>query len=84
MTGPVVGPWPHVGPWVVSPADQELELFLQSRDPAVVNAERSINFKGEEKRILDAKTRAVRAEPVGFLFTQNQIDAARVAAERDL
>ncbi|WP_187977183.1 hypothetical protein [Mycetocola sp. JXN-3] len=84
MTGPVVGPWPHAGPWMESPADQELELFLQSRDPAAVDAERFINFKGEEKRILDAKTRAGRADPVGFLFTQNQIDAARVAAERGL
>ncbi|RLP73651.1 hypothetical protein D9V32_14060 [Mycetocola tolaasinivorans] len=84
MIGPTVCPWPYVGPWEATAADRELELFLQSRDPVAVVAERSVNFKGEEKRILDAKTRAVRAVPVGFLFTQNQIDAARVAAERGL
>ncbi|UCR89271.1 hypothetical protein [Mycetocola spongiae] len=78
----MIAVWPDGGEWIETAADRDMRLFLQGLDPEVVQAERHVNFTGTEKRILDAKTKAARPGPVGFFFTQNQLDAAAEAAER--
>lgn len=79
----MIAPWPDSGPWEETEADREMRLYLQSLDPADVERNRTTNFTGVEKRILDAKQAATREMRAGFFFTQNQIDTARKAAERN-
>lgn len=78
----MIAPWPDLEPWTESEADRSMRLYFQSLDPDVVEGNRTIKFTGAEKRILDAKQAATRDTRAGFFFTQNQLDAAREAAER--
>ncbi|RLP72309.1 hypothetical protein D9V32_15560 [Mycetocola tolaasinivorans] len=76
----MIAPWPDLDPWEETTADREMQLYLQSLDPDVVEAERHVRLTPVEQRILDAKTQTVPKSSGGLFHTQN----APTGADRSL